>query len=113
VPKLEIYGSEGTLGLPDPNTFGGPVRMRPAGSVIWRDVLVTRPYTKNSRGLGLADMAAGLRSGAVQAHRASGELAYHVLEVLLALERSRGDQRHIPIESRCGRPARMAPDPPG
>src|SRR4051812_13386086 len=55
VPKLEIYGSQGSLGLPDPNTFGGLVRTRGAGDVIWRDLPVTRPFTKNSRGLGLAD----------------------------------------------------------
>jgi predicted dehydrogenase len=69
-PKLEIYGAEGSLGLPDPNTFGGPVRLRGAGNVIWREIPISRPYTKNSRGLGLADMAVGLRSGAP--HRASG-----------------------------------------
>ena len=102
-PKLEIYGSRGSLGLPDPNTFGGPVRMRVAGSVIWRDVPVTRPYTRNSRGLGLADMAAGLRSGA--AHRASGEMAYHVLEVMHAVETASREGRHVAIESRCERPA--------
>jgi predicted dehydrogenase len=106
-PKLEIYGSEGSLGLPDPNTFGGPVRMRGAGSVIWRDVPVTRPYTKNSRGLGLADLAAGLRAGALQAHRASGELAYHVLEVMHAVELASRESRHIEIASTCERPAPM------
>jgi predicted dehydrogenase len=100
--KLEIYGSEGSLGLPDPNTFGGPVRMRGAGSVIWRNVPVTRPYTKNSRGLGLADLAAGLRSGA--AHRASGELAYHVLEVMHAVATASREGRHIEIASTCDRP---------
>ena len=105
VPKLEIYGSKGSLGLPDPNTFGGPVRMRPAGSVIWRDVPVTRPYTKNSRGLGLADLAAGLRGGA--AHRASGEMAYHVLEVMHAVETASREGRHVAIASTCDRPEPM------
>ena len=47
-PKLENYGSQGSLGLPDPNTFGGPVRMRRAGSVIWRDVPVTRPTSRTA-----------------------------------------------------------------
>jgi predicted dehydrogenase len=103
VPKLEIYGSRGSLGLPDPNTFRGPVRMRRAGDVIWRDVPVTRPYTKNSRGLGLADMAAGLRAGA--SHRASGELAYHVLDVMHAVETASRESRHVEIASTCERPA--------
>jgi len=104
-PKLEIYGSQGSLVLPDPNTFGGPVRLRRAGDVLWSDVPVTRPYTKNSRGIGLADMAAALRGGASQAHRASGELAYHVLEVMHAVETASREDRHVAIESRCERPA--------
>ena len=102
-PKLEIYGSEGSLSLPDPNTFAGPVRVRAADDETWRDVPVTRPYTRNSRGLGLADMAAGLRGGV--AHRASGELAYHVLEVMHAVETASAEGRHVEIASRCQRPA--------
>jgi predicted dehydrogenase len=106
-PKLEIYGSQGSLALPDPNTFGGPVRVRRAGDVLWRDVPVTRPFTENSRGLGLADMTAALRGGVSQAHRASGELAYHVLEVMHAVETASREDRHVAIESRCERPASM------
>ena len=28
LPPIEVYGSEGTLLVPDPNTFGGPVKLR-------------------------------------------------------------------------------------
>jgi predicted dehydrogenase len=104
-PKLEIYGSEGSLALPDPNTFAGPVRIRGAGDDTWREVPATRPFTKNSRGLGLADMAAALRGG--ESHRASGDLAYHVLEVMHAVETASRESRHVEIESRCERPAPM------
>jgi predicted dehydrogenase len=102
MPHLEIYGSEGSLSLPDPNTFGGPVRIRSAADDAWVEVPVTRPFTENSRGLGLADMAAGLRSGAP--HRASGDLAYHVLEVMHAVETASRDGRHVEIMSTCERP---------
>jgi predicted dehydrogenase len=102
-PKLEIYGSEGSLSLPDPNTFAGPVRVRGADEDTWREIPVTRPFTKNSRGLGLSDLAAGLRTGAP--HRASGELAYHVLEVMHAVETASREGRHIEIASSCERPA--------
>ena len=63
LPWLEIYGTTGTLAAPDPNTFGGPVRLRLTGESEWTEIPVTRPYTENSRGLGLADMAEGIRTG--------------------------------------------------
>jgi predicted dehydrogenase len=106
-PKLEIYGSQGSLSLPDPNTFAGPVRIRGADDDTWRVVPVTRPYTKNSRGLGLADMAAALR-GVLRPHRASGEMAYHVLEVMHAVETASREGRHVVIASTCERPAPLA-----
>ena len=102
MPRLEIYGSEGSLSLPNPNTFGGPVRIRGADDDAWRDVPVSRPFTENSRGLGLADMATGLRAGVP--HRASGDLAYHVLEVMHAVETASREGRHIEIASTCERP---------
>ena len=105
MPRLEIYGSEGSLSLPNPNTFGGPVRIRGADDDAWVEVPVTRPFMENCRGLGLADMAAGLRSGAP--HRASGDLAYHVLEVMHAVETASREGRHVEIQSRCARPAPM------
>ena len=105
MPRLEIYGSEGSLSLPNPNTFGGPVRIRGADDDAWRDVPVTRPFTENSRGLGVADMATALRTGAP--HRASGDLAYHVLEVMHAVETASREGRHVEIESRCARPEPM------
>ena len=108
VPKLEMYGSVGSLGLPDPNTFRGPVRLRRGREDAWHDVPVTRPYAADSRGLGVADMAAALRSG--RPHRAPGELAFHVLEIMHAIEAASREGRHVELESTCERPA---PLPPG
>lgn len=102
-PRLEIHGSLGSLSLPDPNTFGGPVRVRLAGEDAWREIPLTHSYADNSRGLGLADMAAGLQLG--QPHRASGDLACHVLEVMHAVEVSSRDGRHIEVGSVVERPA--------
>jgi predicted dehydrogenase len=80
LPRIEIYGTEGTLSVPDPNTFGGPVRLMKAGEKEWTDMEVTLPYGSNSRGVGVVDMAHSIRSGG--AHRANGTLAYHVLEAM-------------------------------
>ena len=82
-PHLEVHGTEGSLSIGDPNRFDGEVRYRALGSEAWQDIPL-RFATDLERGVGLADMIEGIRSG--RPHRASGELAYHVLDVLLALE---------------------------
>jgi len=103
LPKMEIYGTEGTLNLPDPNTFGGPVLIRRAGATEWSEIPITYGYTENSRGLGVADMAYALRSG--RSHRANGEMAYHVLDIMEAFHDASREGRHIELSSSCDRPA--------
>ncbi len=109
-PLLELYGSEGSLGLPDPNSFGGPLRIRGARDAEWRDVPLRGPYVADSRGLGAADLACALRSG--RPHRASGELAFHVLDVMQALLESAEAGRHVPLASTCERPEPLPTDRP-
>ena len=84
------------------------MRLLRGGDQAWRDVPVDRPYTANSRGLGVADMAAALRAG--RPHRASGELAFHVLEVMHAIETASREGRHVEIASSCERPAPLPRD---
>jgi predicted dehydrogenase len=103
LPRIEIYGSEGTLSAPDPNTFGGPVRVRRMGASEWSEVPLTHGFAKNSRGLGVADMAAAMRSG--RPHRASGELAFHVLDLMHAFHDASREGRHVEVASGCPRPA--------
>ena len=101
LPRIEVYGSEGTLSVPDPNTFTGPVRLKHAGEKEWQDV----PLTHSSdvgRGIGVADMAYAIRSG--RPHRASGDLAYHVLENMESLLKASEEGHYLPIESTCARP---------
>ena len=100
--RIDIYGTEGTLSVPDPNTFGGPVRVWRSGEDSWTDVPLTHPYVKDSRGLGLADMAQALRSG--RKHRASGELGGHVLDVIHAFLDSSEKGRHVEVKSTFERP---------
>jgi predicted dehydrogenase len=103
LPRIEIYGTAGTLSLPDPNTFGGPVQLFQPGMETWAEVPLSHPYSENSRGLGVADMAAAIATG--RPHRASGELAYHVLDVMSAFDESSAADAHVMIGSRCERPA--------
>jgi predicted dehydrogenase len=102
VPRIEIYGTDGTLSLPDPNTFRGPVRLRRADDSDWHDMPLTHGYTENSRGIGAADMAEALRSG--RPHRANGEMAYHVLDIMHAIHDASAEGRHIELTSTCSRP---------
>ncbi len=103
LPRLEIYGTEGSMSVPDPNTFGGPVYTRRAGEQEWTEQPLTHPYAEQSRGLGAADMAYAVRSG--RPFRASGELAFHVLDAMCALHEASDQGRHIELQSRGVRPA--------
>lgn len=107
LPAIEIYGTEGTLSVPDPNTFAGPVLLHRANDPTWQEIPLTHGYTANSRGIGLVDMATATRAG--RPHRASGELAYHVLDIMEALHTSSSEGRHIELTSQCERPAPLNP----
>jgi predicted dehydrogenase len=100
--RIDLYGTEGTLSLPDPNTFDGPVWLWRSDENAWTEIPLTHPYTGNSRGLGLADMAQALRSG--RPHRASGELGMHALEVIHAFLDSSERGEHVEVESTFERP---------
>ena len=102
LPRIEIYGSEGTLSVPDPNTFRGPAKVRRAGSDEWLEVPLT--YSDDvGRGIGVADMAYAIQSG--RQNRVSGALAYHVLDVMLAVDDASHTGQHIQIQSTVERPA--------
>lgn len=102
LPRIEIYGSEGTLIVPDPNTFGGPVYLRRHDQKEWSQIPLTHFYSDNSRGLGVADMAYSILTGRGQ--RASGELAYHVLDVMHGFHDASREGKHINLKSICKRP---------
>ncbi|MCA1595304.1 MAG: Gfo/Idh/MocA family oxidoreductase [Chloroflexi bacterium] len=101
LPRIEIYGTEGSLACPDPNGFGGPVRVRRPGAGEWSEIPLSRPDAH--RGIGVADMAAGIQLG--RPHRASGELAFHVLDIMEAFHDASASGRHVELTSSCERPA--------
>ncbi|ABU60421.1 Gfo/Idh/MocA family protein [Roseiflexus castenholzii] len=102
LPRIEIYGSHGTLSVPDPNTFDGPVLLRRAGAREWSSIPLSHGFTRNSRGIGVADMATAIRTD--RPHRASGELAYHVLDIMHAIHDASREERHILLRSAMTRP---------
>jgi predicted dehydrogenase len=108
-PHIEIYGTEATLSVPDPNTFGGPVRVKRRGG-DWQEIALTHSYATNCRGLGVADLAEALHTG--RAYRASGELAYHVLDLMWAFHDAAAEARTVHLDSTCARPEPLATDAP-
>jgi predicted dehydrogenase len=101
LPSIEVYGTEGTLSVPNPNIFGGPVRLK-AANAEWEEIPLDPGFHENSRGLGVAEMASAVRQN--RSHRASGELGQHVLEVMTAFDVSARTREYVAIESRCDRP---------
>ncbi|MFA9398875.1 MAG: Gfo/Idh/MocA family protein [Clostridiaceae bacterium] len=102
LPRIEIYGSLGTLIVPDPNSFGGPVMLRPANGKEFKEIPLVHIYDENSRGIGLSDMANCISTGAVP--RASGELANHVLEIMHAFHTSSDTKKYVDLKTTCKQP---------
>ncbi len=102
-PCIEIFGTEGSLAVPNPNGFGGPVKIKRMGDGEWREVPLSHGYVENSRGIGPADMASALAND--RAPRASGQLAYHVLDIMHACHDASEAGAHVELGSSCERPA--------
>jgi predicted dehydrogenase len=115
VPKhkhvpIEIYGTSGSLIVPDPNRFGGEVQMAKTGGE-WEPVAHTHSNTDGEfRSIGVADMAAAIVNE--RPHRASGALALHALEAMEAFQISSDEGRRVKLETTVARPAMVPPGLP-
>lgn len=101
--SIEIHGTLGSLIVPDPNNFGGTVKIKRPDYDQYVEIPLTHGFTDNSRGLGVVDMAYAIVQG--RAHRASGELAYHVLEAMHGFQISSDEGKHYWVNSSCIKPA--------
>ena len=102
LPFIEIHGTNGSMILTDPNEFGGKVLIKQQGDADFVEVALTHGFTTNSRGIGLMDMASAIREG--RAHRASGELGYHVLEAMHGFYKASDSGQHYQMSSVCSKP---------
>lgn len=94
---IEIHGESGTILVPDPNTFDGDVKLLRTGDADWTTLEPSAGYVDGSRGAGLLDFTAGHR-------RASGELAYHALEIMEGVLRAAQSGCRVQITSAPERP---------
>ncbi len=102
LPRMEIYGSRGTLIVPDPNTFGGDVKICTYFENSFRDLPLTHIYSENSRGIGVADMADAIMNNGNNI--ANGDLTCHVLEIMHAFHKSANHRRFVDLNTTCERP---------
>ncbi|MBO0907138.1 Gfo/Idh/MocA family protein [Arthrobacter sunyaminii] len=103
--NIEVHGETGSLVVPDPNRFNGEVQLRRLDGEEWEVVPVSAGYQAASRGIGLQDLA---RTPAGELPRASGEMGFHVLEVMEAVLASAEAGTALPINSTCERPPAVA-----
>jgi predicted dehydrogenase len=91
---VEITGTEATLAIPDPNRFDGALKVRRAGDADW--TVIPSAGAAAGRGSGVVDMVRAIAAG--EPHRASGEMALHVLDVMAAAERSAVTASFEPVQ---------------
>jgi predicted dehydrogenase len=101
---IEIYGTEGSLQVPDPNTFGGQPRVAVKGG-DWKDMPFSHGYADNMRIIGVADMAAGVNRK--RPHRCDGRMAVHVLEAMLAFDEASKSGKTVKLKTQCAQPTSL------
>lgn len=99
--RIELYGSEGSLRVPDPNTFGGPIQLLRPGQKEWENVPVVYGYQENSRGLGVVDMCCAIRQG--RKARANSDQTFHVLDLMCAFHDAADQKKTVELKSRFDR----------
>lgn len=104
LPGIEIHGATGSLSVPDPNTFGGIVRLWQHETQEWHAIPLSH-RDDVGRGIGVADMAYALLHN--RPHRASGDLALHVLDAMHAFEEASVTSQHVMLTSSCDQPAAL------
>lgn len=100
--RIEVHGTGGSLVVPDPNTFGGEVELNTGTG--WEVLPEGAGYRDAGRGVGLVDWASHRATGS----RASGQMAYHVLDVMESLLAAAAQGRRITVDSTVERPAPVA-----
>ncbi len=110
--RFEVYGSAGTLIVPDPNHFCGPILLyRPEANreKQYKEIPLMYDYADNSRALGLADMAKAIQTG--RAARCDCRQTFHVLEAIEGFEQSSREQKWVKLQSRFERRPPMQNNP--
>lgn len=106
LPRIEVYGSTGSLSVPDPNHFDGAVSLFTSDAPDWAELPVSAGYVGAGRGYGVADLAVSLEAG--RPHRASADVALHVLDVMASVQSAADAGTAVPVTTTCARPEPVA-----
>ena len=117
--NMELYGTEGSLFVPDPNFFGGTIEMAGKDGKIGPVAGWDHPFSKdnqdhgrgplaNYRMAGVADMVAAIAEG--RDHRCSLERSLHAVDVMTAVLTSGETGQFVTLTTTCTRPAALGPD---
>lgn len=110
-PVLTLFGSKGIIYMPDPNKFGGDVKVVLKGNSAPMVMQQSHGFNDESRGLGVAEMAWAIRKS--RPHRASSEIAYHALEILHGLVTSGQSHTYTSVLSTFTLPTALPSGYPG
>jgi len=91
--QFEVAGLDGTLVVPDPNTFEGELLVHGADGIE----TVPATGTTDTRGIGVVELARAIRAGVPE--RASGEQAYHVLDIMVSTIEAGESRTPVEVES--------------
>ncbi|PZF82569.1 Gfo/Idh/MocA family protein [Jiangella anatolica] len=94
-PVVEVAGTAGAIALPDPNGFAGT-------TLLWTDdprtpAEVEPGIAEHTRGIGVVELARAIRAGVPE--RASGDLGFHVLEVMAGIASAAASHGPVAIVS--------------
>ena len=105
LPFIEVYGSTGSLSVPDPNYFGGDVRLLTRDAPAWTVLDPAAGYVDAGRGVGLLDLHDALAGD--RPHRAGGDVALHVLDIMESVQAGADSGTSVTLTTTCEPPARM------
>ena len=121
---IELYGSNGSMIVPDPNMFGGSVYTckklggkwteyktgkMPLGKINIRTKSLRAnesPINANYRGVGLAEMAYCIENKKI--HKCNGELSVHVLDIIQSIMKASVTEKKQKIKTTCKMPKKFA-----
>ena len=121
---IELYGSKGSMLVPDPNMFGGSVYTCKKLGGAWKEHKTNKmhlgkinirqkslranesPINANYRGVGLAEMAYCIQKN--KKHRCNGDLSFHVLDIITSIMIAAKKRKRINIKSSCSIPKKFS-----